>query len=164
MEDKISNTLKNPQKVAVTVIETVEEEKQDLQPLTSIVVSSNSKLNVTTSVDSSSPLLVSDSNGATVESQSLVLLPTDQGWAAWRVLCGAILTQGMLFGMLPSSSFPFKKLRLTHISSSIPSYLWRLSRLLWNAPKTVQLGTQYLDRSTQHRGAIHGRPFHDSFV
>lgn len=40
-----------------------------------------------------------NSDGTNGKSQTFLIPPRDSGWAAWRVLCGAILVQGILFGM-----------------------------------------------------------------
>lgn len=103
MEDRV-RLLDDPEKAGATVVE-IEDNKETHVEFAVTSVPSTPELKPS-SIDSPSTLRATDGTSTNEKFQGLLVAPRDSGWAAWRVLCGAILVQGILFGK-PSLSCRF---------------------------------------------------------
>lgn len=95
MEDRV-RLLDDPEKAGVTFVETVEKNEGHLTPLVTSVPSTPELK--PSSISSPSPSRANNVTFATDHPEHIPAAPRDKGWGAWRVLCGAILVQGILFG------------------------------------------------------------------
>lgn len=118
--EKFDGLSRTSREVTVTVVETVEEEKIPVQQQVATSSSTCSKIKTAASVSSLRPLRASELSEASLESQRPAIPSIDNSKTAWQVLFGAILTQGMLFGMLPSACLFFVERQLTSIRQAFP--------------------------------------------
>ena len=93
-----SDLRSDPEKIGFAVAQTEDQDVLERPPLAAPI---SSLSNLTNPSDNPNALSqATDLNTTTTNSGTHLVAPTDTGWHAWRVLCGAILVQGILFGML----------------------------------------------------------------
>lgn len=153
-----SDLRSDPEKIGFAVAQTEDEEVLQQPPLAAPIPSPS---NLTNTSDKAIALSQATDLNTTITNSGTLVAPTDTGWHAWRVLCGAILVQGNLFGMLPSGCLFCISVRPSHTLYSIPSDLRRISKLLQVRPQAFQCLTFHLDRRAQHWHTIPRRSVHD---